>query len=262
MRRRVQARTPFFWVAGFCAYAVCLLVLAPATLLDAGLAHASHGRLRIAEARGTLWSGTGQLEILDAAGRGGIERNLSWNFQPQSVLGGQLGFLVDAGQGSKRFPLTVSIWRIQIVGADFVLPAAALGIAAPRLAVVEPTGDLRVHIATLSLVDGAILGNGIVEWRAAGSSLTSVAPLGDYELRFQGSAGGLHASLRTVKGLLQLEGTGSRGKTGPPLFFATARVGPEHQLQLAPLLRLIGIERVKGNFTLQLNQGISREPDI
>jgi general secretion pathway protein N len=130
------------------------------------------------------------------------------------------------------------------------------------LAVVEPTGDLLVHIATLSLVDGAILGNGVVEWRAAGSSLTSVAPLGDYELSFQGSAGGLHASLRTVKGLLQLEGTGSRGKTGPPLFFATARVGAEHQLQLAPLLRLIGIERGKGNFTLQLNQDIGRAPDI
>jgi len=75
MTRRPTWREP---VASVCvamaAYAAFLVVLAPATLLDAGLRRASAGKLRLAQAHGSLWSGSGRLEIRGggrAVARGG-----------------------------------------------------------------------------------------------------------------------------------------------------------------------------------------------
>ncbi len=48
---------------GLAAYLLGLLVYAPATLVDAVLGRVSDGRLRLAEASGTLWSGAGLIEI-------------------------------------------------------------------------------------------------------------------------------------------------------------------------------------------------------
>jgi type II secretion system (T2SS) protein F len=44
----------------------------------ARLERASDGRLRLAEAQGSLWSGAGWIEIRDADGRAGVARRLAW----------------------------------------------------------------------------------------------------------------------------------------------------------------------------------------
>ena len=145
-----------------------------------------------------------------------------------------------------------------------VTPAfqALLGVAVPRLAALRPTGDLLVHVAELAYAAGEISGNATVEWRSAGSLLTTVSPLGDYELRVEGGAGTMKASLRTVRGPLQLDGKGSREYGGQPVFHATARDDSEHARQLAPFLRLIAIERGEGNFELQLGQNAGQVSKI
>jgi hypothetical protein len=63
----------------------------------------------------------------------------------------------------------------------------------------------------------------------------------------------VHAYLRTIEGPLQLEGKGSWTQGERPAFLAMARVPPQHQQELAPLLRLIAVERGEGRFELQLN---------
>ena len=256
MRRR------HLFAIGLGAYALVLVATAPASLVDAGLQRASDGRLRLAEARGTLWSGTGQFEVRGAAGRTGVGRDIAWRFQPQALLRGGLGFDVDIGQSGRRFPLSLSPRRIEITGAELALPAAMLGAAVPRLAALRPTGDLLVHVAELAYAAGEISGNATVEWRSAGSLLTTVSPLGDYELRVEGGAGTMKASLRTVRGPLQLDGKGSREYGGQPVFHATARVDSEHARQLAPFLRLIAIERGEGIFELQLGQNAGQASKI
>ena len=60
------------WTApalGLGAFAAALIAFAPATLVDARLERASDGRLRLAEAQGSVWSGAGWIEIRDAQGR-------------------------------------------------------------------------------------------------------------------------------------------------------------------------------------------------
>ena len=238
---------------GLGAYALALIATAPATLVDAGLQRASHGRLRLAEAQGTLWAGSGQIEIRDAGGRTGVAKALAWRVVPESLLRGHLVCEVGLDPSARRFPVTISLSRIELANADISLPATVLGLGVPKLAPLGLTGEVLIHVASLSIARGAMEGNATVRWRAAGSSLTPVSPLGDYEVRLDGEGMTIHAFLRTIEGPLQLDGKGSWTQGDRPAFLAMARVPSQHQEQLAPLLRLIAVERGEGRFELQLN---------
>jgi len=238
---------------GLGAYALALIATAPATLVDAVLQGSSHGRLRLAEAHGTLWSGSGQIEIRDTGGRTGVAKSLAWRVVPESLLRGHLVCEVELDQSARRFPVTISLSRIELANADISLPATVLGLGVPKLAPLGLTGDVLIHVASLSIARDAMDGNATLQWRAAGSTLTPVSPLGDYEVRLDGEGMTVHAFLRTIEGPLQLDGKGSWTHGDNPAFLAMARVPPQHQRQLAPLLRLIAVERGEGRFELQLN---------
>jgi general secretion pathway protein N len=239
--------------SGLGVYVVALAVLAPATLIDSRLALASEGRLRLAGAEGTLWSGAGWIEVRDAQGRAGVARRLAWRVLPWSLLRGRLVAEVELDQAAKPFPVTLSLSRVEIANAGINLPAAALGLGVPKLAPFRLTGEVRVDISRLSIERGRADGDATLQWRAAGSALTPLSPLGDYEVRFKAAGPAMHAVLSTLEGPLQLDGKGSWSNGGPPSFLATARVPPQHQEQLSPLFRLVAVERGAGTFELRLN---------
>ena len=240
------------WVALAVSFVLALAALAPATLLDARLERASGGRLRLAEAQGSVWSGTGSIEMRDADGRSGVSKRLAWRVLPESLLRGSLQVEIELEQDGKPFRLAFSPSRIDIADAAISLPAAAFALGVPRLAQLRLTGDVRVSIPRLSLERGRIDGYGTLQWRAAGSALTPVSPLGAYEVQFKTVGPAMHAALRTLEGPLQLEGKGSWSSGGPPSFSATARLPPQIQEQLAPLFRLFAAERGAGTFELRL----------
>jgi general secretion pathway protein N len=236
---------------GFASYAFALIVTAPATLADGGLQRASGGRLRLAEAQGTLWSGSGQIEIRDAVGRIGLSKRLAWSLRPDEMFRGRLGYEVVLDRGPRPIPVTVSWSRIELANADINLPAETLGFALPRLAPLELTGAVNLKISNLAIGHGATQGSATLQWRTAGSALSPVWPLGDYELRWEGQGQEGRATLHTLKGPLELRGQGSWASGRAPVFVGTADVPPEFQQQLAPLLRLIAVERGEGHFELQ-----------
>ena len=237
---------------GLGAYALALIASAPASLIDAGLQQSSDGRLRLAEARGTLWSGAGQIELRDRTQRSGVARSVTWKILPAYLLRGQLRCEVGLDLAPQPFPVTLSLAGVEVAGADVNLPAAALGLAAPKLAPLGLTGDLLLRLVRLSIGRNSIQGNGTLQWRGAGSAYTPISPLGDYELRFEGEGAAVRATLRTLQGPLQLDGQGSWARGGNPAFQGTARVPPEHLQQLAPLLRMIAVDHGGGNFGLFL----------
>lgn len=237
---------------GLGAYALALIATAPATLIDARLEQASAGGLRLAEASGTLWSGAGQIEILDANRRSGIAKSIAWRIRPAYLLLGKLLYEVTLDQAIRSFPVTISPSRIEVADADINLPAAALGLGVPKLAALGLTGDMLLHVARLALGRGSIQGNATLQWHGAGSAFTRISPLGDYELRLEGSGAGAKASLRTLQGPLQLDGQGSWTSGSNPVFQGNARVPPQQMQQLAPLLRMFAQERGEGRFELVL----------
>jgi general secretion pathway protein N len=236
---------------GLAAYALGLVATAPATLIDARLAQASAGGLRLAEARGTLWSGTGQIEIRDANRNSGIAKSVAWHIRPAYLLLGTLRYDV-ALDHAQHFPVAISLSRIEVTDADINLPAAALGLGAPKLAPLGLTGDMLLHIARLAFGRGSVQGNATLRWRDAGSAFTRISPLGDYELRLEGDGTAVRATLRTLQGPLQLDGQGSWASGRNPVFRGNARVPPAQQQQLAPLLRMIAVDRGEGRFDLIL----------
>lgn len=240
------------FVFGLAAYVLCLIATAPATLLDAPLQQASGGRLRLAEARGTLWSGTGQIQLRDKRGRSGVAKNISWHFRPGYLLQGQLRYELGIDQDARHFDVELSPSRIEIRNVDVALPAAALGVGVANLAPLGLTGEVLLHAERLAFVAGTIQGNATLHWRGAGSAFTRVSPLGDYELRLAGEGSAARLTLRTLQGPLQLEGKGTWTRGGGSAFGGSARIAPPHVQQLAPLLRMIAVERGEGQFDLQL----------
>lgn len=236
---------------GIGAYVAALIAMAPATLIDAGLQHASEGRLRLAEARGTLWSGTGRFEIRDAGGRTGLERRLTWRLRAGALLRARLAYAVALAPNPRPFPVTISWSRIELAHADISLPAAALGLGVPMLAPLEPTGEMQLRIPSLAIGRGGTRGSATLQWRAAGSALAPVSPLGDYALHVEGEGPVVHATLRTLRGPLQLQGQGSWTRDRRPVFLVTAHMPPRFRQQLAPFLRLIAVEQSNGSFELQ-----------
>jgi len=238
--------------SGLGAFAAALIALAPATLVDARLARASDGRLRLASAQGSLWSGTGWLEIRDAEGRAGVAQPIAWRLLPRSLLRARLVAEVELGPAARPFPVTISLSQIEIAHAGIQLPAAALGLGMPRLAPYRLTGELLLNIPHLSVERGRMDGEATLQWRAAGSALAPLSPLGEYEVHFKAAGPAVHAALRTIAGPLELEGKGSWSNGTPPDFFATAHVPLQHQERLVPLLRLFALDRGAGTFELQL----------
>jgi len=233
-------------------FAMALIATAPATLLDARLRDASNGRLRIAEAQGTLWSGTGLLELRDERGRSGLARTLAWRLTPAALLRARLGYEVELGPLSRPFPVTISWSRIELAEADISLPAVALGHVVPKLATLGLTGDMNLRIPRLSIGRDSTQGDATVQWRSAGSALSPVAPLGDYELRIRGEGSTVRTTLHTLAGPLQLDGQGAWASGRTPEFLATAHMAPQFRQQLAPFLRLIAVERGDGSFEFRL----------
>ncbi len=242
------------------AFAVFLVVLAPATLLDAGVRNATEGRLRLAQAQGTLWSGSGQLELVNPTVPGAVGKDLSWALQPSSLWRGRLDFDVVMDHAASRFPLHMSVRGIELAGVNFDLPASALAVAVPRIAPLGPRGDLVFQINRFSSVSGKVTTDATVTWKDASSALTAVAPLGTYKLRIDGSGGVVNARLSTSSGPLHLDGSGSSRGLGPLALAVTARVDAQHRAQLAPLLRLIAIERSNGDFALQFSPPLGNAP--
>jgi general secretion pathway protein N len=239
------------WGALAVSFLIALATFAPATLLDARLDQASGGRLRLALAQGSLWSGAGWIEVRDADGTAGIARPVAWRLLPASLLRGRLAVEVSM-QDSKPFPVALSLAGIEIAEAAILMPAAALSLGMPRLSAFGLSGEVRVNIQQLSIAPGRLEGDATLQWRGAGSALTPISPLGDYEVRIKAAGSGVDAMLRTLEGPLQLDGKGAWSNGERPTFLATARIPAQHQEQLAPLFRFIAVERGSGTFELQL----------
>lgn len=237
--------------AGIGAYLAALAASLPATLADAGLDAASGGRMRVTDAQGTLWSGAGHFEVRAADGRSAYGMPLAWRFRPGALMHARIGYSVQAGAGTGPFPVTVSWSQIEISDARISLPASALVFSAPALAPLALSGLIRVEIPGFSIGRGSASGKAVLRWLAAGSALSPVSPLGDYELRFAADGAAMHASLATLHGPLQLDGQGAWQIGARPAFLATARMPAELHAQLAPFLRLIAVERADRSFELR-----------
>lgn len=169
--------------AAFVLLVLALLVAAfaveaPATLLDRRIEQATGGVVRLADARGTVWSGRGTLA--DARGRWRIP--LGWRSDPVALLTGRLAVtLVPASADEPRGVVTVGEQELGASDLAVRLPAGVFesvwaGNPAPRF-------DGRLVVTTPS-------------WRRIGTRID-----GALDARWENarvSLGGLSLALGTV----------------------------------------------------------------
>ena len=136
--------------------------------------------------------------------------------------------------------------RWQVSPAALLLPADGLGGLGAPLNTVAPTGSMRLSWSTLELAlekqQFSAVGRTTLQMTDMASRLSSLRPLGSYELDFDWQGQQAVLTLRSIKGPLLLDGSGSLNQ-GRMQFSGQAQAAAGYEETLASLLNLLGQRR-------------------
>ncbi len=248
--RRAVAR--WGWAGLLLGAVAAIVAFAPASWLAGAVNEASHQRLLLADARGTVWRGSA-VPVLsggaDSRSAALLPGRLSWSLGLRGLalelrlrqpccLTDELVLLLRPGLGRLS---------VEMPGGPAALgewPAAWLaGLGAPWNTL-QPEGSLRLSSpgASLDIAAGRwrLNGQASLELRDIGSELTTLDRLGSYVVHIDGSnAQGPSLSLSTLDGALLLNGQGQW--SGSRLRFrGEARAAPGFEGALDNLLNILG----------------------
>ncbi|WP_298404053.1 type II secretion system protein N [Janthinobacterium sp.] len=228
---------------------VTLLVFFPAGWVATIVEKQTGGRLTLGDAQGTLWRGSAF--IGGAASANGavtplLPGRFSWRISP-SVLWGSVDVELQNAQAlSQPVNLRGSWSHWQVSPAALLLPADGLGGLGAPLNTVAPTGSMRLSWSTLQLAlekqQFSAVGRTTLQMTDMASRLSSLRPLGSYELDFDWQGQQATLTLRSIKGPLLLDGSGSL-QQGRMQFSGQAQAAAGYEETLASLLNLLGQRR-------------------
>jgi general secretion pathway protein N len=231
-----------------------LLFFAPAAWLAGAVASATQQRLLLADARGTVWSGSAVAVVTGGAGSrdaSSLPGRLAWTLRPHGLglelqlqhaccLNGNVAVRISPGISRTDYTLVpppgwVAQW-----------PTAFLGGLGTPWNTMELGGSARLVSPGLKLA--SVQGRWFVDGRAelellnVSSRLTTLDALGSYRMSISGDAanpGISQLSLSTTDGALQLSGNGTVSPTGVR-FRGEARASALEESALSNLLNIIG----------------------
>ncbi len=230
-----------------------LIVFAPATWLASAVNSATGQRVQLADARGSVWSGSAVAVLTGGVGSrdaSALPGRLEWSLglkglgfelrmQHACCLNGTVSLLLKPGLG--RFSATLAP-KPDWVGQ---WPGAFLGGLGTPWNTLQLGGSLRLSSPGLKLesVQGRWLveGQADIEMLQASSRVSTLEPLGSYRFTLTGSAGApSQLRLSTLEGALQLSGEGTAGANGVR-FRGEAKAATEaDEAALNNLLNIIG----------------------
>lgn len=246
------------WAGAAIGLLLGLIVFAPAAWLAQGLASVTGGRLLLADARGTLWSGSAQVVLTGGEGSrdaAALPGRMQWTLGLEH-RGLALGLGLNATQACcLNGALQLQVWpgwgRTQLAllapgGAVGQWPSAWLGGLGAPWNTLQLGGSLRLQTSGLVLesVQGRwrVEGGADLELLGVSSRVSTLEPLGSYRLSLRGDpaqAGAAQLDLQTLQGALQLQGAGQWG-AGGVYFRGEARAASGAEAALANLLNIIG----------------------
>ncbi|RPH43187.1 MAG: type II secretion system protein N [Burkholderiales bacterium] len=251
------ARTGLGWrlamaAAGLLAALSVLLTQAPASFADLALSRATQGRVRLAEAAGTIWQGRGRIVFADVV-EGGMERAATatipgvvlpgifgWRVSPWPLLVGVLDARVEHDSMRQAVLLTGRVGELRATPGTLTLPPVALDRLGSPWNTIRPTGALTLSWDSVTLRSGRFDGRASIELHQAASALTPVRPLGAYRIDVVGSGAQAQVKMNTLSGPLRLEGSGSWDARSGLRFTAEALAEGPERVRLQSLLGLLG----------------------
>jgi general secretion pathway protein N len=233
---------------------VALLIAAPAAWLVNSIATATQQRLLLADARGTIWSGSAVAVLTGGEGSrdaSALPGRLSWTmhwhglgvelrFEQACCLNGVVAVQVRPGFGRTAYTL------VPPAGWVGQWPTALLGGLGTPWNSMQLGGTVRLVSPGLKVevVQGRMVVQGSANFDIVGvsSRLSTLDTLGTYRMSITGdnaSPGISNLELSTQDGALRLSGNGTLGPTGVR-FRGEARATAAEEPALSNLLNIIG----------------------
>lgn len=210
-----------FVLLAFAVLALALVARAPATLLDARVEALSVGRVRLADAGGTVWNGSGELRTVPAD----LAVPVAWHVDAAALVVGRLSGTMSISNGP---PATFSVnsREFEVRDLKLTLPAQTLLRVAGVPPIASAGGRVDVNIASLSRRADRLEGGVGIRWNAATLSALSISPalaLGDVSLDGLGEAGALVGTISNSGGDVELTGSASLGADASASIRASVR---------------------------------------
>ncbi len=233
---------------------LALIVFAPAAWLAGAVASATQQRLLLADARGTVWTGSAVVVLTGGEGSrdaSSLPGRLGWTLRPAGLgltlrleqaccLNGSVALRVQPGFGRTTYTL------VPPTGWVGQWPSAFLGGLGTPWNTMQLGGSARLVSPGLKLE--SVQGRWLVDGRAdvelvdVSSRLSTLESLGTYRMSLSGDASNPGISLLTLttqEGALRLSGSGTLGPAGLR-FRGEARAGAAEEQALSNLLNIIG----------------------
>jgi general secretion pathway protein N len=235
-------------------YVCLLLIMAPASLLDLTIQRVSNGRLSLSNSQGTIWHGSATPTLHTGKDSTIALHTLHWTIRPQALLLGQLKVYTNWDDMPSATPMTLTLTRktASLTNLLLPLPAEVISELSPFLKPAQFSGNLALESPQLIYTGNHLLGNVTARWNQAGSAMSAVHPLGDYQINIVAAQDSLRAALTTRNGALLLDGQGSWSPTQKFHFNGTARATPAAQPMLSELLHHLGPEAAPGVYQISL----------
>ena len=261
--QRPVSRIGRWWWLAVASFAIGLVVLAPATLIEKMIAQSSNAGVRFAADSGTIWTGRGHFTVV--ADTLPLVIPVVWRFDPRALLGLRLGFFVEASAPafSGRARVGLRPGDIELRATSLSADARLLTVTHAAAALISPIGRVRLEQSgdeQLSVkpatkasepwrVDGAI--NLHAEQLTFGGILN--APVGSHEISLRGEGVTVKMSVLRSSGAVKLEGAGTVMLASPRRitfsgFAKVAEDAPSALKQLGPL-QSDGRQRIEFNST-------------
>lgn len=233
------------------------LIMLPPTWIDAALQRASQGSLAMTGTSGSFWRGEGYLQALLPSGEAVTLTPVKWTVLPGELLALKLHISALSTRDNRPvLNATLSPGETYVQEASLELPAALLGVLSPTLRAAALSGHLTLQVNEVRYGAGHAAGKARAYWKAAGSSLSRVNPLGNYLLDLNGKGSGMDFHLTTMGGPLTLTGSGGWQPGKRPDIRITAIPQANARQELAPLLRMMGREINPGTYLLSIDQNV------
>jgi general secretion pathway protein N len=248
---------PLLWGGLLLVLCVAYLAMLPATWFDYLLQRESEGTLGMTATHGTLWRGEGTLQALLPNGDVTTLAAVSWKIAIPELL--MLRLHVTAQSTQNGSPVLDAMFRpgeTRVQTAHLDLPAALLGVLSPTLREANLSGQMAISVNDVHLVGNHATGGAMVMWQDAGSGLTRIRPLGNYQFAVNGQGDGLDFNLVTLGGALLLEGSGRWVPYQKTQYRLTATPQQASRKDLEPMLRMLGREIRPGTYQLTIQQGM------
>ncbi len=237
-------------------YAASLAATAPAWILSDALAAATHGRVRLEGARGTVWHGHASALLVDEnAGADYHYQQVNWRWIGSRALRGQLAIRLETnGPGlSGGAQLGIGPGGLRANEVRFRLPVSTLAAYRPLLAAAGLSGELTLRSHEFVMGAAGFAGSAVLEWREAASTLSRLQPLGDYTALLTGAGERLQFRIKTRSGALQLNAAGAWSEREGLSIEGTAKSDPDAASRMDDLLLRLGPEVGNGVHRLQFS---------